>query len=189
MRIIFLMSALAYCLGLTACGQMPLSYQPTMANLETLKTSNIAPVNVGQFTLAPGKPAAMDQSVSARGTTVTSPNGNSFALFLKDALTQELRAVGKLDPTAAIVITGQLTKSELDASMGTGKAALAASFTVTRDGNRVYNKELDEKAEWPSAFIGADAIPTAINQYTSLYKKLLGKLFGDNDFKLATQAK
>jgi hypothetical protein len=185
----FFVVTLAYCLGLTACGQVPLSYQPTMANLEALKASNIAPLNVGQFALAPGKDSAIDQSVRARATTVSSPNNNSFALFLKDALTQELRAVGKLDPNSTIVVSGLLTKNELNVDMGTGKASLAASFAVTRDGKNVYNKELEEKAEWPSAFIGADAIPTAITQYTSLYKKLLGKLFGDNDFKLASQPK
>ncbi|MFZ2306941.1 MAG: hypothetical protein WAW73_02500 [Rhodoferax sp.] len=188
-RTVLLLIATVTCLGLTACGQVPLSYQPTMANLETLKAAKNAPMNVGQFALAPGKAATMDQSVTARATTVTSPNNSSFALFLKDALTQELRAVGKFDPNSSIVVSGLLTKSELEAPVGTGKAALAASFTVTRDGNRVYSKELEEKAEWPSAFIGADAIPTAINQYTSLYKKLLGKLFGDNDFTLATQPK
>ena len=110
-RTVLLLIATVTCLGLTACGQVPLSYQPTMANLETLKAAKNAPMNVGQFALAPGKAATMDQSVTARATTVTSPNNSSFALFLKDALTQELRAVGKFDPNSSIVVSGLLTKS------------------------------------------------------------------------------
>ena len=176
-------------LTLSACSQVPLSYQPTLANVETIKSSNVAPMNVGPFALAPGRAPTMDQGVQARAANVTSSVNNSFAAFLKDALTQELRAAGKFDPNSGIVVTGLLTKNELDASMGTGKAVLAANFAVTREGASVYNKELEEKAEWPSGFVGAEAIPLAINNYTSLYKKLLAKLFGDSDFKAATKAK
>jgi hypothetical protein len=176
-------------LGLTACTQVPLSYQPTMESLEAIKAANVAPLNVGQFTLAPGKDSAIDRSVSARAATITSPENQSFALFLKAALTKELTGAGKLDPNSKIVVNGQLTKNELQVPIGTGKGVLAATFAVTRDGNAVYNKELEAVSEWPSAFIGAEAIPTAINQYTSLYKKLLNKLFSDNDFKQAAQAK
>ncbi|MBT9506227.1 hypothetical protein [Rhodoferax sp.] len=188
-RTVLLLAMLVGSLALTACGQMALSYQPTMKNLEALRTSSMAPVNVGKFSIAPDKPVSMDQSVTARATTVVSPHNNSFALFLKDALIQELQASNKYDANSTIVVNGLLTKSALDASVGTGRGTLAASFSVTRDGKPVYNKELEEKAEWPSAFIGADAIPTAINEYTSLYKKLLGKLFGDSDFRQATQVK
>lgn len=185
---IFLATAIG-ALTLSGCSQVPLSYQPTLANVETIKTSNVAPMNVGQFALAPGKAPSMDQGVQARAANITSPINNSFAAFLKDALTQELRAGGKLDPNSGILVSGLLTKNELDASMGTGKAVLAANFAVTRDGASVYNKELEEVAEWPSGFVGAEAIPLAINNYTSLYKRLLAKLFGDTDFKQATKAK
>lgn len=35
--------------------------------------------------------------------------------------------------------------------------------------------------EWPSAFMGAIAIPDAINQYTQMYSRLLEKLFADEE--------
>jgi hypothetical protein len=174
--------------SLTGCMQMPLTYQPSIENLETLKTAKMAPANVGTFALAQGKSAAMDQSASARGSTVVPPD-KSFALFLKEALKQELVNAGKFDPNSTLVISGQLTNSSLEAPIGTGKGALSARFSVDRDNRRVYDKELEEKAEWPSAFLGADAIPTALTQYASLYKKLLARLFGDEDFQKATKAK
>lgn len=189
MRKILMLAAAILCLVLTGCGQLALSYQPTLQNIEKLKSSNMASASVGNFALAPGKDAALDKSVSARATTVVSPNNNSFALFLKDAMIQELRSAGKYDEKSTIIISGLLTKNSLEAPMGTGKGVLGAKFSVTRDGSSVYEKDLEEKAEWPSSFVGADAIPTAINQYASLYKKLLGQLFGDSDFKNATQAK
>lgn len=173
---------------LTGCMQMPLTYQPSIENLETLKASKMVPANVGTFALAAGKPASLDQTVSARGSTVVPPN-NSFSLFLKDAVKQELVSAGKFDPASTIVINGQLTKSALEAPIGTGKGTLAARFTVSRDSQVAYDKELEEYAEWPSVFLGAEAIPTALMQYASLYKKLLARLFNDADFQSAVKAK
>lgn len=174
--------------SLTACVQVPMSYQPTMQNIQALKSSQMAPVAVGSFALAPGKPADMDKSVSARGSRLLSPVGDSFSQFMKDSLSKELTAAGKLDPASPVVISGLLTDSQLEAPHGTGKGALAARFSVNRGGQTVYDKELRETAEWPSAFVGADAIPTAMNEYTSLFKKLFGKLFGDEEFKKAVAA-
>jgi len=188
MRKIFLGFAVTAAVMLTGCVQVPLSYQPTLQNLEALRTSGMAPANVGTFTLAPGQPEAMDQSVSARAATIVPPQ-KSFALFLKDALKQELQAAGKFDPNSTIVISGALTKNTLEAPIGTGKGTLAAKFSVDRDNKRVYEKELEEDAEWPSAFIGAEAIPVAITQYATLYKNLLGRLFSDEDFQKVTKAR
>jgi hypothetical protein len=189
MRRILLLAMAIFCMVVTGCVQVPLSYQPTMKNVETLKASNMASANVGKFAVSPEKQAAIDQSVSARAATIVSPNNNSFALFLKEAVTQELRSAGKYDQNSMIVISGLLTKNSLEAPIGTGKGTLGAKFAVARDGNPVFEKELEESAEWPSVFMGVEAIPTAINEYTSLYKKLLGRLFGDADFRKATQAK
>ncbi|CAN5272789.1 hypothetical protein BH11PSE11_BH11PSE11_28470 [soil metagenome] len=173
---------------LVGCVQVPLTYQPTMQNVETLKASNIAPVNVGTFALAPGKPADMDKSASARGSTIA-PASGSISQFLKESLGKELTAAGKLDPNSNIVISGMLTDSRLDAAIGTGTGAIAAKFSVNRGGQVVFDKELKASAEWESSFVGASAIPTAFNQYTALFKKLFGQLFGDADFKNATAAK
>jgi len=189
MRKITIIFAIVLSSMLTGCMQMPLAYQPSIENLETLKASKMAPANVGTFALAPGKPTSMDQTISARGSTAVPPN-NSMSLFLKDALKQELVNAGKFDANSTMVISGQLTNSTLEAPVSaTGRGVLAAKFKVDRDNQVVYEKELTESAEWYSAFMGADAIPTALTQYAGLYKKLLARLFGDEDFQKATKAK
>lgn len=185
MKIRSLLVGLFAAFMLVGCVQFPLTYQPTMQNVEAAKASNMAPVSVGTFALAPGKPAGMDKEISARGSTMV-PASGSIAQFMKEGLTKELTAAGKFDPNAPIVISGLLTDSQLDASIGTGTGALAARFSVKRDGRVVYDKELKESANWPSSFVGADAIPTAFNQYSAFFKKLFGQLFGDEDFKKAT---
>lgn len=185
MRVIvssFMLAAL-----LCGCGSVPLNYQPAMTNLEALRADDIAKAAVGTFALAPGKPVEVDQSVTARSVSVVPPSGKSFSWVLGDALKKELEAAGKFDEHGSIVISGQLTRSELAVPIGTGRGALGAKFEVTRRGAKVFEKEYLEKAEWPSAFVGAEAIPTAVTQYMSLYKQLLHQVFADKDFRAAMQ--
>lgn len=189
MKLTNLLMVAAAALSLTACVQVPISYQPTLQNIETLKKSNPLPMAVGKFALEPGKPEGIDQSISSRAATIVASTDGSFAKLLGDAVKQELSAAGKFDQNATTVISGLLTKNELDTPIGTGKGSLGAKFSVSQDSKVVYEKELVESAEWSSAFLGAEAIPTAIAEYTSLYKKLLARLFGDADFKQATRAR
>ena len=39
------------------------------------------------------------------------------------------------------------------------------------------------QATWPSSFVGVEAIPAGINQYTALYHSLVGKLLDDPDYR------
>ncbi|HTP94982.1 MAG TPA: hypothetical protein VMK05_03985, partial [Burkholderiales bacterium] len=77
------------------------------------------------------------------------------------------------------------TDSKVDAAIGTGTARLAARFTVRNGGRLVYDKEIAADASWESSFLGAVALPAAINQYGALYKTLVAKLIDDPDFRRA----
>lgn len=158
---------------------------PSMANLEKLRGANLAPVKTGSFILAPGKNAALDRGVSGlRGSSIT-PASGSFAEQLRSELMTELKAAGLYAESADVVIKGELTDSQVDAAIGTGTAKLSARFIIQRAEKPVYDKELTVNSSWESSFVGAIAIPEAINQYTALYKKLIGKLFDDSDFRSA----
>jgi hypothetical protein len=190
MRKLLLLSMACFCLLLTGCAQVSVKYQSTLSNVELLKAGKAASLNVGNFALAPGLAPEIDKNVSARGSTLAGGEKGLFSQYLKDALTEELKAAGKFDPASGIVISGLLTRSSTDAPVsGNGKAELGAKFSVQREGKVVYDKELVENAEWPSSFIGATAIPAALNGYASLYQKILGSLFGDDAFKKAVEAK
>jgi hypothetical protein len=152
---------------------------------EKLRAANLAPAKTGTFAVAPGKDPAMDRDLGGlRGSSVT-PHGGSFSQTLKEQVTADLKAAGLYDPNSLVSIEAQLVDSKVDAAIGTGTARLAARFTVTSAGKRRYDKELAVDANWESSFIGAVAIPAAINQYTALYKALTAKLFDDPDFRAA----
>ena len=185
-RLIALGCALASALFFTGCANVKLDTAgATPATVEKLRAAKIAPAQVGKFELAQGKNSEMDTTLSGlRGSAIVPAKG-SFAGLLKDTLVVELTAAGLYDEKSKKVIEGKLTDSMVDAAIVTGKARLAAIFTVTDSGKTTFEKELAVDATWDSSFMGAVAIPAAINQYSALYKALVSKLVDDADFKKA----
>ncbi|CAD5374051.1 conserved hypothetical protein [Rubrivivax sp. A210] len=159
---------------------------PPMAggqSAKALRAAQLAPAQVGNFKLAPGKPAAMDTEIGGglRGGNIAAPSG-SFSRHLKETLRAELQSAGLLDPQSKLLIEGQLTDSQVDAAIGTGTARLAARFQVTSEGKVLFDKEVAAEDSWDSSFVGAIAIPRAIEHYGGIYRLLVDKLLGDADF-------
>jgi hypothetical protein len=181
--------------GLAAAGLLALSaagcaasigaVQPSFSAVEAVHQVDVPVMSVGTF--APG-PKVEDRSITVRAINVLKAPGGSFSGYLKSTLEADLKAGGKLDPGAPIVLQGVLTRSDLSSAIGTGTAVLGAHFTLLRDGKSVFEKDLSVNASWDSSFLGAVAIPDAINQYTALYEKLSVALLTDADFKAAVGA-
>jgi hypothetical protein len=122
-----------------------------------------------------------------RASRASAPTGGSFAEYLRETLIIELKSAGLLNPSSPVVITGFLQESQVDPAISEGSAKLAARFVVMRAGSAVYDKELTVSSKWESSFLGAVAIPAAINEYTALYRKLVGVLLDDPTFQAATR--
>lgn len=156
-------------------------------NTTKARATGMGAVQVGEFALAPGKDKSLDSSILVRASSVSAPTGGSFSQYLRETLIVELKSAGLLSPASPAVITGFLTESQVDPAMSEGSGKLAARFVVTRAGSAVYDRELNVSSKWPSSFIGAVAIPAAINEYTALYRKLVGLLLEDPKFQEATR--
>ncbi|HKX40486.1 MAG TPA: hypothetical protein VJO99_04970 [Burkholderiaceae bacterium] len=179
-------SLLAAAALMTGCAHHPMGTPVASAdNVQKARTANISPVQMGNFTRGPAMDAATDTKIGIRATTIFSPYQDSFALYLRETLATDLRAAGLLDPASPVKIDGFLTENKVDPAMSQGTGSLAARFVVTRAGKSVYDKELRADSTWESSFVGAVAIPAAINQYTALYRKLVGKLLDDPAFRAA----
>ena len=160
---------------------------PPMAggeNTQALRAANLAPATVGTFKLADGRPPLMDKELSGglRGGNVAAPSG-SYSQHLRETLKAELQSAGLLDLQSSNVIEGQLTDSKVDAAIGTGTARLAARFQVKRGAQVLFDKELAVDDSWDSSFVGAIAIPRAIERYGAIYRKLVGRLLSDDEFR------
>ncbi len=176
---------LAAATQLTACTTPMQAPSATIENTAKLRNAPLAPAAVGEFSLEQGQPAGKDKSVSMRGTSLVSPVGDSLSKYLQETLRQELQAANLLDPKAQTQVTGFLVDSDLDAAIGTGRGSLTARFVVKKAEKVAYDRQLNTKLEWESSFIGAIALPAAAQNYAYLYKKLVGALFDDPDFRQA----
>lgn len=172
------------CALLSGCAINAPAYQPSIGNVEQLKKSAPAPVNVGSFSVRPGIEGA--GSISLRGNPMASPIGGDYAAYLADALRKDLMLAGKLDPKSGIEISGQLLKNDIAAGgFSTNSGEIEARFVVRRDNLERYNVVHRATDTWESSFVGAVAIPKAQQQYPVLVQKLLGLLFGDAQFQAA----
>ena len=179
-------AVLAFAL-LTGCATQLGAPVASADNTTKARATGMGPVQVGEFALAPGKDKSLDASISVRASSASAPTGGSFSQYLRETLIVELKSAGLLNPGSPAVITGLLTESQVDPAIREGSAKLGARFVVTRAGATVYDRELTVSSKWESSFIGAVAIPAAINEYTALYRKLVGVLLDDPKFQEATR--
>lgn len=159
------------------------SYSPSVTTIQTVKNSQAAPVSVAKATVA----SANLNKISLRSNPLKSPYGD-YAAYIEQALKTELSQAGLLDDNATTVISSKLTQNSLDTGMSTGTGEIAAVFTVTKAGTAVFQKEISATETWQSSFVGAIAIPNAVNAYPALVNKLIANLFSDKEF-LASIAK
>jgi hypothetical protein len=175
------LAVVAATLALAGCSTVAPMYQVSNQNAQSLQDGRIGKAQVGPFTTAP----TATSTPSIRGRSMTSPYNDSYADYLAAALQSEMANVGLLDPRSSRVITGTLLSNTLDASIGTGLAAVSARFVVRTPGGAVFDKVLSAKHEWESSFMGAIAIPRARESYASAVQNLLAQLFADPDFVTA----
>lgn len=170
----------------TGCASVKLPAPSAGAdNVQKLRAANLAPAGAGDFKPAAALPAAKDASQGGlRGSSVSAESG-SFARYLRDTLVADLSAAGLYDERSLVRIEGELTETELDAAIGTGTGSLGARFKVMRGGKIVYDKTLRVSESWESSFVGAVALPLAINKYSAFYRALVGKLVDDAEFRAA----
>jgi hypothetical protein len=186
MRIHFRIAAQLLLLGLlVGCASMPPpTYQSSVDTTQVLLEHREARLAVGSFTALAGVPNA---GLSVRGSQLSAGgNESTFSDYLRNALITELKTAGRFDQQSQMRIEGILANNKLDAGAATGSATIAARFVVTRANVNVYDKTLTVTHMWDSSFMGAIAIPSAVQNYAGAIQKLVFKLVTDPDFVQAT---
>ena len=165
----------------TGCALTAPNYSPSLENVQKIKDQNIQPTQVVPFTSEPGKGNA--NPISLRGSKMSSPYGGSYANYLTEALKHELTLANKISPNSQVQVSGALRKNDISAT-GASKASgdLEARFVVKRNGAVAYDQVKTIHDEWDSSFVGAVAIPRAVDRYPVMVQKLLAALFADPEF-------
>ena len=166
------------------CAHMQLPAYPPGNDSSTRLLQGSGKIAVEPFSAAPG---IRDQGLSVRGSPVDGAADGRFSTYVHDALVSELDTAHRFDPASPVRISGELTRNTLDGSgVSKGTARVGVRFTVTRNGQPVYTRDIDVSHEWESSFIGMIAIPAAVQNYVTTVQKLLGKLISDEEFTRAT---
>jgi hypothetical protein len=176
--------------SLAGCANIKLAQpQAAMDNVVALRSADIPAMNAGKFALAPSAKPGIDKRVTVRGSPISVEGGGTFSDHLKATLVSDLKAAGKYDTAAPLVVEGELTDNTLNAAgTKTANALMAVRFRVLRNGQSVYDRRVEQAATWESSFVGMVAIPDAINRYTEQFRLVLLKLYKDPEFLRAVKS-
>ena len=177
MRLAALGGVLSLAFAATACSFNPPPYASSFQNVQQARDLG-HPIKVGTFAL--DKPQLA--KIGVRGNTLTTANG-SFADYVRGAAISELTMADRYSDSASDELVATLLENDLDATgMATGHGKIAARFTLKHNGGDTFSKTISAENSWPSSFVGAVAIPNAVNAYPGLVEKMLGQLYSDTDF-------
>jgi len=166
-----------FALLLQGCGMTMTRYEPSFDNVQKLKqTPSLHAISNPQVTAESG-----EGSLMVRANPIKSPTG-SIPAHIQDAITEELRKAGLLDPNATRHLQVLVVKNQLNAGMGTGDGKIAARFTMLDGKNVVYDATKEVSHQWSSSFFGFIAIRNATNAYNPMLKDLLKDLYSDPQF-------
>jgi hypothetical protein len=179
-RILTIFSASLFAMLVSACSTVAPNYTPSIANVESLKKVGDFHAKVGTFTSAAAEGNA--NPISLRGTNMISPYQDSYAAYVAEALRQELAMSQKLGPNADIELSGVLLTNDINPDMSIGHGNISMQLSVKKNNQVNYERVISTKHQWESSFMGAIAIPQAIQEYPIMIQKLLASLYEDKDF-------
>ena len=90
--------------------------------------------------------------------------------------------------STAVLAQSAMTECRSGENMKTGTAVVAATFIVTRGGQRVFTRDYRVTREWQSYFMAMQAVPAALDGFTSLFPKLVEKALSDPELVRALRA-
>lgn len=167
-----------FAFALSACTTTAPPFQPDFSNTNQLKAQGIDKLSVGEFKAADENV----EKITIRGGTMKSPYG-SYTSYLETGLTESLKQANLWSGVSNYRVSGVLEQNDFDASgISIGEADMSVRFVVTKDEDEVYNKVHTVHHEWESSFMGAVAIPNALQNYSVVVQKVLAKLFEDQEF-------
>lgn len=163
---------------ISGCSVSTPPYEPTIANAQAIKISNVKPLNVGNFET----PKNLN-SIGLRASSLNSSVGNSFGDYLTEALTAELKLAQVWSGVSNTVVSGELLKNDIDISgFSVGTGIISVHFKVKKGDDVVFDKDITANHEFESSFMGNIAIPNGQMSYVDLVQNLVKALFSDPEF-------
>jgi hypothetical protein len=169
------------CMALAGCVSLqPANYQPRYTTYTALKAEGRCTVAVTAHRAANPKL----NELSIRGSSFRSPTGDGFSGYIAAALNEELGKATLYSATPQRTVAVTMDKNQLETPAGTGSADISIIATITdaKTQGEVARVPVQVHREWPSSFVGASAMNSAVAQYGEAVAELNGKLFADQRF-------
>ena len=172
---ILISTSLLATLLFTGCGIKTNEYNPSADNVQTLRNYQDLKLDVSNFT-ASNKD---ESSVMCRlAETVSTPKGEPFSEYIKDAFVSELKMAGVYDKNSDLKISGNLNK--IYGSSMFGNAYWEMDVTVTSsNGNSIT---VNTKRDYPSSYLASTACNNMGTSFAPSVKQLIGDILDHKDF-------
>ena len=172
---ILISTSLLATLLFTGCGIKTNEYNVSADNVQILRNYQDLKLDVSNFT-ASNKD---ESSVMCRlAETVSTPKGEPFSEYIKDAFVSELKMAGVYDKNSDLKISGNLNK--IYGSSMFGNAYWEMDVTVTSsNGNSIT---VNTKRDYPSSYLASTACNNMGTSFAPSVKQLIGDILDHKDF-------
>jgi hypothetical protein len=159
----------------TGCGIKTSEYNVSADNVQTLRDYKELKLDVSTFTAT--TPA--ESSIMCRlAETVSTPKGESFEEYIKDALISELKMAGSYDKNSDLKISGNLNK--IYGSTMFGNAYWEINVTITSSNGKSIT--VNTKRDYPSSYLATTACNNMGTSFSPTIKQLIGDVINHKDF-------
>lgn len=159
----------------TGCGIKTSEYNVSADNVQTLRDYKELKLDVSNFTAT----TAGESSIMCRlAETVSTPKGESFEEYIKDALISELKMAGSYDKNSDLKISGNLNK--IYGSTMLGNAYWEINVTITSSNGRFIT--VNTKRDYPSSYLATTACNNMGTSFSPTIKQLIGDIINHKDF-------
>lgn len=163
---------------IVGCAFKPSAYGVSVANVETLKASNLKPMAVSRFESA--KPGLTTIMCRGAGPVTVEP---SYEAYIEKALIDELRLAGAYNAESPLIIKGRLDEVDFSSSMSQAKWMFTLTISNTRDESFTTKSEF----QFPASFVGDRACQEVAQAFTPAVQQLIKDVISHSDFKQIAQ--
>lgn len=143
-------------------------------NVTTLRELNTKQLNVGNFTSS----QVGQKEIMCRGVgPIKTPDGETFAEFVRKGLVDELKIAGTFSSSAPITLTGNLNRIEFSSTSGSWDLSL----TVRSSNGKSLTA--NENYAFTTSFYGETACNQTAQALMPAVQNLIGKVVLSQDFK------
>lgn len=179
-NILIASSILATTLLFTGCGIKTNEYNVSADNVQKLRSYDNLKIDVSTFT-ATNKD---ESSVMCRlAETISTPQGEPFSDYIKEAFVSELKMAGIYDNNADLKISGNLNK--IYGSSMLGNAYWEIDVTISSSNGK--SLKVNTKRDYPSTYLATTACSNMGTSFAPTIKQLIGEIINHEDFITLTK--